>query len=90
MFQVKIKKPYGIVYEEGDEPVPKKGEALIAVKANGICGSDMHRYTGHLQIANPDNIIGHEYGGIIKKIEHLFRTKKNKKVVASEDKSSYL
>jgi L-iditol 2-dehydrogenase len=69
MFQVKMKKPYDIVYEEGDAPVPKNGEAVIAVKANGICGSDMHRYTGHSPIGNPDNIIGHEYGGIIKKIE---------------------
>jgi L-iditol 2-dehydrogenase len=69
MFQVKMKKPYGIVYEEGDAPVPNDQEALIEVKANGICGSDIHRYTGHSPIGDTDNIIGHEYGGIIKKIE---------------------
>jgi 2-desacetyl-2-hydroxyethyl bacteriochlorophyllide A dehydrogenase len=69
MFQVKMKKPYEIVYEEGDAPIPKNGEAVIAVKANGICGSDLHRYTGHSPLGNPDSIIGHEYGGIIKRIE---------------------
>lgn len=69
MFQVKMKETFKIVYEEGDAPILKNGEALIAVKSNGICGSDMHRYTGHSPIEDSDNIIGHEYGGIIKKIE---------------------
>ncbi len=64
-----MKKPFDIVIEESGTPIPGNGEALIAVKANGICGSDMHRYTGHSPISNPYNAIGHEYGGIIERIE---------------------
>lgn len=32
--------------EEKPVPTPKEGEALIKVKACGICGSDVHGYLG--------------------------------------------
>ena len=30
-----------------DDPRPAAGEALIRVRASGICGSDMHAWAGH-------------------------------------------
>src|SRR5262245_1841903 len=31
-----------LVVEDLDDPVPSPGDALVAVKACGICGSDLH------------------------------------------------
>jgi len=69
MLQVKMKGPFTIVCEDGSLPLLKDNEAVIDVKANGICGSDMHRYTGREPIKDPDRIIGHEYGGVITEIK---------------------
>jgi len=50
-------------------PVPKikDNEALIRIKAVGVCGTDAHIYTGHVSTAIPV-IIGHEFCGRVEKI----------------------
>lgn len=50
-----------------DVPIPEYGpnEVLIKVEAVGICGSDIHSYTGHHPFVNPPIVLGHEYSGII-------------------------
>ena len=53
-----------------DEPIPKPDydEALVRVKAVGICGSDIHWHddggTGEEGITTPF-VLGHEFGGIV-------------------------
>jgi L-iditol 2-dehydrogenase len=53
-----------------DEEIPKPDfdEALVRVKAVGICGSDIHWYadggTGEAGITTPF-VLGHEFGGIV-------------------------
>jgi threonine dehydrogenase-like Zn-dependent dehydrogenase len=61
--------------DDVDDPVPGSGEALVAVKACGICGSDLHALVhAHKMIeqsieagmpalfdANRDYIMGHEF-----------------------------
>ncbi len=46
------------------EPVPNAGEALLRVKAVGVCGSDLHWFTdggiGDAHLENP-LILGHEF-----------------------------
>src|SRR5262249_18000883 len=65
--------------DEVDDPVPGPGEALVRVKACGICGSDLHalvyaddlvssaRETGAPLTFDPaqDYIMGHEFTGEI-------------------------
>jgi len=49
------------------EPVPAEGEALVAVSAVGLCGSDLHWYTeGHIGDAHLERPIvpGHEFFGV--------------------------
>ncbi len=46
-------------------PTPRKGEYLIRVKANGICGSDFEGYLGKTGRRTPPMIMGHEFAGII-------------------------
>ena len=47
-------------------PVPEPGtcQALIRVKAVGICGTDVHIYKGEIDTNTPV-VIGHEFSGII-------------------------
>lgn len=47
------------------EPVLKEGQAEIAVKAMGVCGSDVHAYAGKSPNVTYPVIIGHETAGIV-------------------------
>jgi len=51
-------------YEEAPDPARKPGEALIRVRASGICGSDLDRVFGKGMYHYP-TIPGHEFGGEI-------------------------
>ncbi|KAL7273875.1 hypothetical protein RUND412_003236 [Rhizina undulata] len=56
-----------------DSPIPTVGkdECLIHVRANGICGSDLHFWrTGEIGnlVVNSDYILGHEGAGVVVKI----------------------
>ncbi len=55
--------PWQMELEEVPEPVPGPGEVLVAVKAVGICGSDVHGYTGRTGRRWPGMIMGHEFAG---------------------------
>jgi L-iditol 2-dehydrogenase len=46
-------------------PSPAAGEVLVAVKACGICGSDVHGMDGSTGRRRPPIIMGHEAAGII-------------------------
>ena len=49
---------------ETDVPSPGAGEALVRVRACGICGTDLHYYHGAFPSA-PNVPPGHEYAGEI-------------------------
>ena len=53
--------------EYRDEPEPRAapGEALVAIEAVGVCGSDMHAYHGKDPRRRPPLILGHEAVGIV-------------------------
>jgi len=38
--------PWELAVEERPEPAPGPTEALLEIIATGICGSDLHGYTG--------------------------------------------
>ncbi len=52
------------------KPVPKAGEVLIRVKACGICGTDVHIYSGAKGATecNPPVILGHEFAGVVESV----------------------
>jgi threonine dehydrogenase-like Zn-dependent dehydrogenase len=52
-------------YEERPEPQPGPEEVLVAVKACGICGSDVHGMDGSTGRRRPPIIMGHEAAGLI-------------------------
>ncbi len=52
-------------YEEVPAPEPGAEEVLIAVKACGICGSDVHGMDGSTGRRRPPIIMGHEVAGVV-------------------------
>jgi len=50
-------------YEDVPVPAMAAGEVLIRVRASGICGSDLHGYTGKSDRRRPPMIMGHEFAG---------------------------
>ncbi len=65
-------------YRSEPDPIPEVGEAIIQVKASGICGSDMHAYFGHDERRIAPLILGHEVSGQV-----LSGSKKGKRVVVN-------
>lgn len=55
--------PHQMAWEDWPDPHPGPGQALIAVRAVGICGSDVHGYTGLSGRRVPPMIMGHEAVG---------------------------
>lgn len=55
--------PRRVEFRERPEPVQAPGDALIAVEAVGICGSDVHLYTGEHPYSHFPNVQGHEFSG---------------------------
>jgi len=56
-------------FKEEECPIPKVNEdqVLIKIEICGICGSDVHSYTGHHPFVHPPIVLGHEYSGIVVK-----------------------
>jgi L-iditol 2-dehydrogenase len=52
-------------FEEVPTPQPGPGEVLVAVRACGICGSDVHGMDGSTGRRRPPIIMGHEASGVI-------------------------
>jgi len=58
--------PGNVELREVPKPSPGPSEVLVAVKAAGICGSDLHIYHGDIQLLlRPPVIMGHEFAGVI-------------------------
>jgi len=51
--------------QDRPDPSPAAGEVVIRVSATGICGSDVHGYTGENGRRVPGQIMGHESAGTI-------------------------
>jgi alcohol dehydrogenase len=51
-----------------DDPVLTDTEAIIEVKASGICRSDWHGWKGHDPDIQLPHVPGHEFSGIVKEV----------------------
>ena len=63
-----FKSPWELQVEERDVRDPGPDEALLRVVATGVCGSDLHGYTGHTGRRHPEQVMGHE---TVARIERL-------------------
>ncbi len=55
--------PWDMTVEDRPEPEPGPADTLLAITATGICGSDLHGYTGETGRRHPGQIMGHETVG---------------------------
>ncbi len=55
--------PHNLAWEDWPIAAPQPGEALIKIRAVGICGSDIHGYTGESGRRIPPMVMGHEAAG---------------------------
>jgi L-iditol 2-dehydrogenase len=53
--------------DEAPDPVPGPGQAVVAVRAAGICGTDVHATQG-LFPWKPPMVLGHEYTGVVREV----------------------
>src|SRR5947209_10094048 len=58
--------PREMAVEEIATPNPGPGEVLIEVRAVGICGSDVHGYTGASGRRTAGMVMGHEFAGVVR------------------------
>jgi L-iditol 2-dehydrogenase len=49
--------------EDRPDPVPGPGEAVVAIRASGICGSDVHGFSGATGRRRIGVVMGHEAAG---------------------------
>lgn len=57
--------PGRIEIRVGDAPQPAPAEVVVEVEVVGICGSDLHVWTGHHPYFRYPGVQGHEFGGRI-------------------------
>ena len=60
--------PFRLDYTETPDPEVGPDDVLVRVKAVGICGSDIHGYTGRTGRRLPPLIMGHEAAGIVETV----------------------
>src|SRR5579862_838959 len=65
MRAVTFQAPGEVRVEDKPEPtLTSADEAIVAIEASGICGSDLHIFHGRVKI-EPGFILGHEYVGTV-------------------------
>ena len=65
MRAVTFQAPHEVRVDERPEPeLEARDEAIVAIEASGICGSDLHIYHGRVKI-EPGFTIGHEFVGTV-------------------------
>lgn len=62
-----------MTFRDEPEPTCGPGDALVAVDAVGVCGSDLHAYLGHDERRVPPLILGHEAVGTVIAGSHVGR-----------------
>ena len=60
--------PWTMPVEELDDPTPAAGQVVVDVQAVGICGSDVHGFTGNSGRRFPGIVMGHEFAGTISQL----------------------
>jgi len=57
--------PLNLTIEQVDKPESGEGQAVVKVKATGVCGSDVDGYIGRHPWIKPPIILGHECSGVV-------------------------
>lgn len=55
----------GVTIEDRPAPEPNKDEILLKVESCGICGSELHAFTGQNRVFEHGLVMGHEFSGTV-------------------------
>lgn len=65
MLTVICQTPGTLRAEEHERPVRAPDEVLLRVKRVGVCGTDLHIFTGHQPYLSYPRVMGHELSGVV-------------------------
>ena len=65
MLTVICNEPRSLTAVQSPIPVRQPGETLIRVKRVGVCGTDLHIFTGNQPYLEYPRVMGHEFSGIV-------------------------
>jgi L-iditol 2-dehydrogenase len=58
--------PHSVELREFARPEPGRDDVILAVEAVGVCGSDLHQWSGsHSWKVNYPVVLGHEFSGVV-------------------------
>jgi L-iditol 2-dehydrogenase len=60
--------PGSMPLEDRPDPRPATGEVLVAIRASGICGSDVHGFSGATGRRRIGVVMGHEAAGVVDEV----------------------
>jgi len=69
MLTVLCETPGRLVAQDRPCPVRQPGEVMLRVKRVGICGTDLHIFTGNQPYLNYPRVMGHEFSGIVEETD---------------------
>ncbi|NKI27863.1 zinc-binding alcohol dehydrogenase family protein [Arenibacter sp. 6A1] len=69
MKYIVCEEPGNFQLKEKESPIRKSGEALLKINRVGICGTDLHAYSGNQPFFTYPRILGHELAAQIMEIE---------------------
>lgn len=69
MKYIVCEKPGRFKLKEKSNPLKVAGEAIISIKKIGICGTDLHAYTGNQAFFTYPRILGHELAAEVLEVE---------------------
>jgi len=77
--------PFSVELREIEVPGIGENDVLLAVRAVGVCGSDLHQFTGKQSWkVNYPVVLGHEFSGVVAKTGRNVRRFKEGDRVVSE------
>lgn len=69
MLTVTCESPGRLVALDRPRPARLPGEVLLRVKRVGVCGTDLHIFTGHQPYLEYPRVMGHELSGIVEEAD---------------------
>ncbi len=69
MLTVICNEPGSLTAVETAKPVRASGEILIRIKRVGVCGTDLHIFTGNQPYLEYPRVMGHEFSGVVEETD---------------------
>ncbi|MBT0569470.1 zinc-binding alcohol dehydrogenase family protein [Curvibacter sp. CHRR-16] len=65
MLTIICENPHQLTAIDSPKPVRAEGEVLLRVRRVGVCGTDLHIYTGNQPYLSYPRVMGHEIAGVV-------------------------